>query len=434
MSLYADMNALRKYWVVLFAFVVLVCGLIWQWSGGEEQSAPVAQTAVEPAERPPDSPEPAASEPLDAPGAKAIESKPDAAADAAKRAEIEGHKKIDREHLQQIHGGLFAYKKAHGHFPEYLSQLVPEFVSADALTSPRTLEQGMNYQVKTNHPDPGLAKAAFGFEFSNLVFRDGRTFEQIKEVQRQEWGDAVPILRAFGYDTVINMSYGGDLYETELNWEWDPATLDVVQARGWGPGLTEGQFTNVRVVGADGRPVPGAQVWADGRHYSFDLPNRPFATDANGIAHIPLGADLDRTSLSLRVDGGGLASPAVAFPHGEPPESFQLIAQPAQTVGGQLLDAQGNPVANTWVYLKGATGNADDANVAMGGVNLGAVKTDAYGRWSATLNPSDAAAFNLAVGVRGRPPKFSPGESVDAQAAANGNAVTIIRPAGAGRK
>ena len=41
-------------------------------------------------------------------------------------------------------------------------------------------------------------------------------------------GDAVPILRAFGYEKVINMAYSGDLYETDLNWEWDPATLDIV--------------------------------------------------------------------------------------------------------------------------------------------------------------------------------------------------------------
>ena len=90
----------------------------------------------------------------------------------------------------------------------------------------------MNAILTTDHPDPGVEKPAYGYEFSNLLFRDGRTFEEIKEVQRAEWGDVVPILRAFGYGKVINMSYGGDLYETELNWEWDPATLDVVAANG----------------------------------------------------------------------------------------------------------------------------------------------------------------------------------------------------------
>ena len=138
------------------------------------------------------------------------------------------NKQIDREHLRQIHTALFAYKEAHGHFPEYLSQLAPKFLDPAALESPRRSTDGMNAIIATDHPDPALAQPAYGFEFSNLVFRDGRTFEDIKEVQRAEWGDAVPILRAFGYEKVINMAYCGDLYETDLNWEWDPATLEGV--------------------------------------------------------------------------------------------------------------------------------------------------------------------------------------------------------------
>ena len=423
-ALTTGMNALRKCWGIVLTLALLTCvtcGMIWQMSSGDEQNAQLTRVKIEAVPSAANSPEPAASKPLDAAEAETCAAELELSAEETKRAEIESHKKIDCEHLQQIHGGLFAYKKVHGHFPEYLSQLVPDFVRADALTSPHPKGEERNNLLKMNHADPGLAQPAYGFEFSNLVFRDGRTFEQIKEVQRQEWGDVVPILRAFGYGKVINMSYGGDLYETELNWEWDPATLDVVQARGWGPGLTEGQFTNVRVVGVDGRPVPNAQVWADGRVYSFDLPNRPFATDASGVARIPLGTDLIRTSLSLRADGGGLASQAVAFPHGEPPESFQLTVVPARTVGGRLLDAEGNPVANTWVFLKGAVADA------VSGVNLGTVKTDAYGRWSANLNPNDAAAFNLAVGSRGRPPQFSAGEPVDVRAAGNRSAVTIVR-------
>src|SRR5688572_6393272 len=45
-------------------------------------------------------------------------------------------KNIDREHLRKIHTALFAYKEAHGHFPEYLSQLAPKFLDPAALESP----------------------------------------------------------------------------------------------------------------------------------------------------------------------------------------------------------------------------------------------------------------------------------------------------------
>ena len=253
----------------------------------------------------------------------------------------EQHKEIDRKNMRKLHAAIFEYKNAKGHFPEYLSQLAPEFVEASALHSPRRVKEGGETHLR-DHPDPGNTKPSYGFEFSNVVFRDERTFAEIKEVQRAEWGDVVPILRRFGHDKVINMSYGGDLYETALNWEWDPATLDIVARSGWGPGLDDGKFTVVQVLGASGQPLPNAPVWADGRIYSFDLPHRPFVTDAQGFARIPLGADLERTALVLRFEGFGQASPAVAFPRGEPPENHVLQAALArsvlQTEAGMRLD------------------------------------------------------------------------------------------------
>ncbi len=132
----------------------------------------------------------------------------------------------------------------------------PEFVDADTIRSPKE-RSGID-----EHSDPGLEKPYYGYEFSNLEFRDGRTFAEIKEIPRSEWGDAVPLFRAFGFSDgkVINMSYGGELYETRLNWEWDPATLDVVEKtrlgglRGWGVHRGPGED-------ADGNPVAGAEVW-----------------------------------------------------------------------------------------------------------------------------------------------------------------------------
>ena len=417
------MNALRKPWAILLASVLLIGAAISVWMFLDAPPQPTATLPMEPPKAPTPSGLAVAradaddlAERPDGPSARALE---------------ERHKAKDREHLRQLHHGLFEYKKLHGHFPEYLSQLVPDFVSADALQSPRNEEKGMNYQL-SNHPDPGNERPGYGYEFSNLVFRDDRTFSEIKETQRAEWGDAVPILRAFGYGKVINMSYGGALYETDLNWEWDPATLDVVRAHGWGPGLTGGQFTEVRVLGADGQPVANAQVWADGRMFSFSLPNRPFATDASGVARIPLGADVNRTELVLRVDSGGLASPAVAFPRGEPPQSYDLTAEPAQTVGGRVTDVNGSPIADTWIYLK-KPGASETTFTARGGANLGAVKTDASGQWTASLHPKDASAFNIAIGSEGNIPQFNAGDPVDAAAAAARNAVSILHtPPGRG--
>ena len=418
------MNTLRKYWAIVLTLAVLVYTSIWMLMlpGKRRQNILPNSLALPGSEA--NSPVEAVSPDRNGGVAETTnESIPRLGEQPGPGLVVERNKAVDREHMRRLHGGLFEYKKVHGHFPEHLSQLVPEFVSADVLGSPRNDKDGQNHNL-ADHPDPGKKQPGYGFEFSNVVFRDGRTFAEIKEVQRMEWGDAVPILRAFGYEKIINMSYGGDLYETALNWEWDPATLDVTKARGWGPGLSEGEFTQVRVLGADGHPVANAQVWADGRNYSFDLPNRPFATDANGVARIPLGSDMDRTNLALRVEGDHVASQVVSFPKGRPPQNYDLTVGPAQTVGGRVTDENGNVIANTWIYLKGPV-NADGGGGATG-ANFGTVKTDAFGQWTADLHPKDATAFNIAAGAGRLPAKFSAGQPVDAEAAASRNAVTII--------
>ncbi|MCB1097050.1 MAG: hypothetical protein KDN22_15865 [Verrucomicrobiae bacterium] len=338
--------------------------------------------------------------------------------------EEERFKLIDGENMKRLHAGIFAYKEKFGEYPEYLSQLVPDFVDAEALVSPRgalELEE---------HADPGLEKPSYGYEFSNLEFRDGRTFAEIKDVQRSEWGDVVPMLRSFGYSDgkVLNMSYAGELYETKINWEWDPATLDLVAELGWGPGLDVGAFTEVRVVDAAGAPVAGAEVWADGRTYSFDLPNRPFATNDEGYARIPLGADLDRTALVLRVaTDDGLASTAVAFQNGTPPDHYEMTVEPAQTVGGTVTDAEGQPVGDTWIYLKTGTSTDNNDFMSQVGRNLGTVKTNENGQWIASLHPDDTSDFGAVVATPSVAiPKFTTPIPVPPAEAAQGSAILVL--------
>ncbi len=246
--------------------------------------------------------------------------------------EAERHKQIDGENMVQIHRALMQFKEDTGHFPADLKDLIPDYLDAEHLHSPREGE-------------------GYNFEFRNTVFRDGRTWEEIKEVQRAEWGDVIPILRSFNHDDgsiVLNMSYGGRLYETLMNWEWDPNTLDVVDQLGWGPGLTVGEFTEVTVTDAKGDPVADADVWASGRHYSFDLPDRPYKTDANGRVQIPIGVDLDRTNLALRVHtADGLVAPSQRFPDGAPPNQASFTLTESQEIGGVALSEAGDLITDT---------------------------------------------------------------------------------------
>ncbi len=397
--------------------LLVITGGWWLWHRPVQSPQDVSQQA-EPV-RPPSIRIPSEAE------AAKTEGSTSAAASAAAQSEEDRHKEIDREHLRKLHAGLFAYKERYGHFPEYLSQLVPEFVTADALTSPRKSNQGMNIRAQEDHPDPGVETPAYGYEFSNLEFRDGRTFAEIKEVQRAEWGDAVPILRAFGYDKVINMAYGGELYETALNWEWDAATLDVVDKLGWGPGLTEGEMVRVRVAGPDGAPLPNAQVWADGRQYSFDLPNRPYQTDAEGYATIPVGVDLDRTALRLRAEAPGLASPVASFSMGEVPSEHSFSLSPSEQVGGVALGADGQPLPYARVVLRQTS--AGNESGFQNAPELATVQADAHGRWQASLPPGSAEQLAGVVGVPGGDPlKYAPTQPLPATDARAGTATVSV--------
>ncbi len=332
-------------------------------------------------------------------------------------AEIERHKAIDRANLTKLRAGIFAYLAKYGQYPEYLTQLVPEFVEAGTLYSPHKKPNAVD-RADLDHQDPGLAKPSYGYEFSNLVFRDGRTFAEIKEVQRQEWGDVVPLLRCFVYgEEVMNMAYGGDLYETKLNWEWDAATMDLVEKYGWGPGLTTGEFVRVQVLQPNGQPAAHAQVWADGRNFSFDLPNRPFPTDASGWVTIPVGVDLDRTALSLRAESNGMASATFLYPMGQVPETGALSMAPVVFVSGTAVDANGKALANTRIYLQINEGADRNPNVTL-------VRTDKTGRWRAGVHAQDLESLSAVIGIPAGPPvKHLPGQPLDAAAARTGTAV-----------
>lgn len=285
-------------------------------------------------------------------------------ASGAAVAEEERHKEVDREHLRTLHAGLFADKAKHGMFPEYLSQLVPEFVSADVLTSPRSPEQGMNFFAKT-----------------------------------------------------------------ALNWEWDAATLDVVDKLGWGPGLTAGDTVRVQVAGPDGQPLANARVWADGRNYSFDLPNRPYATDAEGYATIPVGADPDRTALRLRAEAPGLASPVAGFPLGSVPSDYAFRLAAAESVGGVAMGSDGQPLPYARVLLREFA--SLEAGEAQTPLSLMAVRADENGRWQASLHPDSVARLEGVVAVPGGVPMtFAPGQLLPASAAKAGT--VAVKPPGDG--
>ena len=199
-------------------------------------------------------------------------------------------KEIDSAQMKQIWKALMAYVADKGQTPDYLSDLVPEYLpDKGVLVSPAHRRTGMSGD--NGHVDPKLP-ASYCYEFSaRKFFNSPRSFRDLKNAQMQEFGSVVPILRCFLYPKVLNVGYGGDLYDTELYWESAPETQEVIKRNGLGSGFKEGEFCRLKLEDAvSGKPIANCEVKLTNRIYhGLDLPNRELTTDAEGVALVPLG-------------------------------------------------------------------------------------------------------------------------------------------------
>jgi hypothetical protein len=134
------------------------------------------------------------------------------------------NKATDKEHMTQIWKAIMEYKKAKGALPDYLSDLVPEFLpDKDVLISP-TVPSGLRRKG-----DPRL-QVSYSYEFrADLMSGGKRTFREAKEEQMEKFGEAVPILRCFAHGKVMNLTYSGDYFESNLFWEVSPAAQELAR-------------------------------------------------------------------------------------------------------------------------------------------------------------------------------------------------------------
>jgi len=121
------------------------------------------------------------------------------------------------ENLQKIHEALEQYKKDKGELPGFLSDLVPDYLGKEVLlcpTHPSTRPPLI--------PDPKLP-CSYGYQYSNTPFSGsgGKTQRQWKYEQRRICGDIVPLVRCYGHDQCLNLSFGGRMYISSLVWERD---------------------------------------------------------------------------------------------------------------------------------------------------------------------------------------------------------------------
>jgi hypothetical protein len=125
------------------------------------------------------------------------------------------------EKLRVISEAIKKYEKEKGKLPDWLSDLVPDYLSNETLFCPNDAEHKAPYS-----PDPKLA-CSYGYEFSSAQIPSGwdpsgRTlYRDWKPRQVKLFGDIVPLVRCHHHgERVINVSVGGQIYWGDLNWEW----------------------------------------------------------------------------------------------------------------------------------------------------------------------------------------------------------------------
>lgn len=130
-----------------------------------------------------------------------------------------------KRNLRLISMALTDYREANkGELPEHLSDLFPKYLQSEqVLLCPKNAEMPEGFKSLA---DPKM-KCSYLYEFAPEP-------RPRKKQQLDAYGDAVPVVRCLHHDRPMSLSYGGEIYFSELGWEnefSDDQTLDTKEAR-----------------------------------------------------------------------------------------------------------------------------------------------------------------------------------------------------------
>lgn len=120
------------------------------------------------------------------------------------------------ERLRKIDAALKAYEKQKQKMPDWLSDLVPDYLGKEMLVWPAD-----GPQTTRLAPDPKLP-CSFGYQYSSAApLAGGATYRQLKDEQRGLCGDVVPLVRYYADDQCLNLSFDGRIWVSGLVWEFE---------------------------------------------------------------------------------------------------------------------------------------------------------------------------------------------------------------------
>ena len=145
-----------------------------------------------------------------------------------------------KKNLAKIGAAMLAYRKDHKDIPNWLSDLVPKYLpDATVFICPVTTKTDrlspfgvLDPKIRCSYlyafaltPIPDVIKQAFSGPMM--------TMREWKRQQMGIIGSEVPIVRCLLHKPVLNLSFGGRIYESPLFWEEN--FLDVVKMEDFSP-------------------------------------------------------------------------------------------------------------------------------------------------------------------------------------------------------
>jgi len=134
--------------------------------------------------------------------------------------EIPEQMKSCTDNLRKIYAAIKKYEKDKGTLPNWLSDLVPDYVSTETLLCPHNpVHEGrLRY-------DPRLP-CSYGYGFrmdrARVNFQGsplgGVTMRDWKTAEVELFGDVVPLVRCYGHGRILNLAVSGEIYLSSIVW------------------------------------------------------------------------------------------------------------------------------------------------------------------------------------------------------------------------
>ena len=155
------------------------------------------------------------------------------------------------ERLRSLYGALKRFEKDKGSLPDWLSDLVPEYLDAEMLIWPENGPQSTPLAREPHLP------CSFGYQYSSQLSLSGGTmsYRQFKNKERKVWGDVVPLVRYYRGSRCLNVSFDGRVYMSGTAWE-----KEIPSA----PGVPEPlilQEVSIAALSEMAKVRPGTRPW-----------------------------------------------------------------------------------------------------------------------------------------------------------------------------